>query len=62
MHIVRSFFDLLQVFAMTMTPATHGNLRELQGWWGVYASSDDHRNASRGWCRTTPRRLSSNLF
>jgi len=38
MDIVSSFSDLLQVFAMTMTPATmtpatHGNLRELMAGW-----------------------------
>jgi len=33
MDIVSSFSDLLQVFAMTMTPATHGNLRELIAGW-----------------------------
>jgi len=31
--IVSSFSDLLQVFAMTMTPATHENLRELMVGW-----------------------------
>ncbi len=33
MDIVSSFSDLLQVFAMTMTPATQGNLRELTVGW-----------------------------
>ena len=33
MDIVSSFSDLLQVFAMTMTPATHKNLRELTVGW-----------------------------
>ena len=57
MNIVRSFSDLLHVFAMTMTPATYENIRELQGWLCVYPLSDDRGNASRGWCRTAPCRL-----
>jgi len=33
MDIVSSFSDLLQVFAVTMTPTTQENLRELMGGW-----------------------------
>jgi len=33
MDMVSSFSELLQVFAMTMTPATHENLRELTVGW-----------------------------